>query len=446
MHKQSYAGGNGYPLVSPRLRWNSVRMDRVRHALGRPGRRPPLGWVGLVMLAAAAWCAPAHAGIDEERRTLEANAADLEQRLIRCECTYDHADVDAYLQSVADRLLATDPSPPPGPVRVRALKSTSFDAFALPNGAVFVTTAMLQRLDSEAQLAAVLGHELTHFTQSHLLLALRADRRASMWARAITGLLLAGTAVVAAHNNIVMVPVSTPMARGTDKASRAEWVSGYTPEQERDADREGMRRLIAAGYDPGERVTLFERVAAATREDGADQTAHFSSHWGPANRGPGDRVLAGNELAVASSDGLGAGRDAYLAHTAGVALDQVALLIRVGLPDRAVSTLGPELERADSARGRYLQGEIARRRNPSAAGELEALAAYERAQALPDPPPEAFREAGLIHRRRGERGDATRALQRYLELAPAAADGPLVRAYLAIAAGPAPTSVAEDPR
>lgn len=139
------------------------------------------------------------------------------------------------------------------------------------------------------------------------------------------------------------------------------------------------------------------------------------------------------------------GHDEFRERTQGLALDQVEVLLAADAPDRALGIVVPELERADSARGRYLQGEVARRASPSAEAETAALVAYERAQKLPDPPPEAFRRAGLIHRVRGEDAEARRAFQRYLELAPAAADAPLVRAYLAAAPVP-PPAAATPPR
>ena len=59
-----------------------------------------------------------------------------------------------------------------------------------------------------------------------------------------------------------------------------------------------------------------------------------------------------------------------------------------------------------------------------------ALVAYERALSLGDAPVSAYRQAGLLHRMRGESEAATLAFQTYLERAPGAVDAPLVRIYL----------------
>jgi predicted Zn-dependent protease len=398
-----------------------------------------------IVLAAMVWSAPLHADSTKQQRALEAEANELEQRLIRCGCTYDHPAVDAYLQGIAERLLATDAKPPPGPVRVRALKNTSSNAFALPNGAIFVTTALLQRLDSEAQLATVLGHELTHFTNGHSLQELQAERRKSMWSKALSAVFALGVGLAARDANAgrLAAAVSSDAGELWYLAS----VSGYSQDLEREADREGMRRLVAAGYDASEGVVSFERLAAAAHDEGSEEeTPYFSSHPRLLERIGSYRSLVDKELAAAVGGGRETGRDAYLAHTRGMALDQVSLLLDAQALDRALAILGPELERADSARGRYLEGEIARRRERSAAGEAQALAAFERAQALPDPPPEAFRQAGLIRRRHGDNGRAAQDFAHYLAMAPTAVDAPLVRAYLATQSAqmPAPPPAASQ--
>ena len=52
-------------------------------------------------------------------------------------------------------------------IRVRIVDSPSLNAFALPNGSIYINTGMLTRLDNEAQLATVLAHEGVHFTHKH---------------------------------------------------------------------------------------------------------------------------------------------------------------------------------------------------------------------------------------------------------------------------------------
>jgi beta-barrel assembly-enhancing protease len=396
------------------------------------------GWLAAVCLAAA--LAPGHGRAAPDtpadatlRHEIDLAADDLEQRLLRCGCTYDHPGLDPYLQEIAERLLTTDTTPARGPVRVRAFRNPDANAFALPNGAIFITTGLLQQLDSEAQVASVLGHELTHYTRSHALEERRNAQHAGIWSRGI-GLLLASTIAVLAHD-----PQAALLAANLSNTSADLWylssVSGYSQHLEREADSEGLRRMAAAGYDANEGIAAFEHLAAATKDD-AKATPYFSSHPRLAERIASYRLLIGSEYSNAVGSERRVGRDEYAAHTQGLTLDQVEILLAARRADRAAELLTAELGRGETARGRYLEGEVATQRLHTADGENQALAAYERAIALPEPPADALRQAAMIHRRRGEHADAAREFQRYLDLAPNADDAPLVRAYLAGQAAP----------
>jgi len=403
------------------------------------------GWLAALSAVAALWLArgivaTASAADATERQELQVAANDLEQRLVRCGCTYGHADLDAYLQGIAERLLATDPAPPPGPVRIRALKSAEANAFALPNGAVFINTALLESLDSEAQVATVLGHELTHFTRSHALQEASNAQHASVWTHAIALVFAAGLAAISRDPQVA--------AAAADLSSKSAdlWylstVSGYSQRLEREADTEGLRRMVAAGYDASEGVAAFEHLAAATRDDGKEHKPFFASHPRMTERIASYRQLIAGEYAGAVGAGHSIGREEYQSHTAGLALDQAEILLTAKQYERADTIVSAELSRTETARGRFLQGEITRARLRTAEGESQALTAYQRAAELPDPPADALRQAALIHRRLGDDEAARREFQRYLELAPNADDAPLVRAFLgdagAAAATPAP--------
>jgi beta-barrel assembly-enhancing protease len=401
------------------------------------------GWLAAVGAGAALWLMvgiPAIAGASDatDRQELQTAANDLEQRLVHCGCTYDHPELDAYLQGIAERLLATDPTVAPGPVRVRALKSPEANAFALPNGAIFINTALLQSLDSEAQVATVLGHELTHYTRSHALQESHRAQHTGVWTHAIALVFAAGLAAITRD------PQVAALAADLSGKSADLWyltsVSGYSRGLEREADTEGLRRMVTAGYDASEGVSAFERLAAATHDDGKGAKPFFASHPRLTERIASYRELIGGEYANAVGSDRRIGREEYLSHTRGLALDQVQVLLAAKQYERAEAMLTAELDHGETARARFLQGEIVRARLRTTEGENQALTAYQRASELPDPPADALRQAALIHRSRGDDADARREFQRYLELAPNADDAPLVRAYL----GDTTTPVAES--
>lgn len=129
------------------------------------------------------------------------------------------------------------------------------NAFALPGGPVFITEALYNRLENEAQLAGVLGHEIGHVIDRHGL-----QRLAK--ANLLQG--LAGAAGVAAEDG---------SGRGIGAAAAAAAVGqilqlGYGREDELESDNLGLGIIVAAGYDPSEMIRVMEILRDASGSGG----------------------------------------------------------------------------------------------------------------------------------------------------------------------------------
>lgn len=370
--------------------------------------------------------APASA---KEQRALDAANVDLETRIATEHLFYGNPALDQYVQGVAERLLAVDQTEPRS-VHVRVIKGVDGNAFALSNGSIYVTTALLATLDDEAQLAAVLGHELTHYINCHALRALREEHHQEMVAitkGTMVNLLLALVSYQISHGGYGGTPAIQPQ---TMQIWARAGISGYSRDLEREADDGGIRRMIAAGYDPSGALAALQHLAEQTATRPADETPLYASHPRIEQRMASYRDLLAGELATAA--GVGDRRhEEYRAQLAQLPLDQVELLVQAKAPDRAERLLAAEIATNDSGRAQFLLGELRRNHIPQTEATVQAaLLAYERAVTLGAAPVSAYRQAGLLHRMRGDSEAATAAFQAYLERAPAAVDAPLVRIYL----------------
>jgi predicted Zn-dependent protease len=119
--------------------------------------------------------------------------------------------------------------------RFHAVSEPVPNAFSLPGGEVYVTTGMLGLLQSEAELAAVLGHEVAHVDLRHCI-------ERYQYAARLKGV---GEAADAVRTLVTMQ---------------------YSRFQELDADEAGVRLSVAAGYDPRAAVDVFERLARIAGE------------------------------------------------------------------------------------------------------------------------------------------------------------------------------------
>ncbi len=142
-----------------------------------------------------------------------------------------------WLNLVAARLAAKGGLRRPGfHVTVQLVECPQINAFALPGGRLFVTTALLDFLQTEAEAAAVLGHELAHVDLGHCI----GRYQYELHAKKLGG-----------------VPLGALASLGA-----ALMLQGYRDEQELEADRWGMGLSAAAGYHPQAGEALFRRFAA----------------------------------------------------------------------------------------------------------------------------------------------------------------------------------------
>ena len=154
-------------------------------------------------------------------------------------------------------------------ITVILAKSPRIDARSFPAGTLIFFDGLLDAADSEAALAGIVGHELSHLDRGHQLLPIRRQKQMA--------------------NSLSNVSPSTDMSRwGMDIAKL--WSRPFRPEDERAADRDGVRWAHAAGYDSREMAKLFPKEKKQTT-DVADQlwAAYFRSH--PANRERYDAIM-----------------------------------------------------------------------------------------------------------------------------------------------------------
>ena len=148
--------------------------------------------------------------------------------------------------------------------------SNFIDAFALPGGHVYVGAGLLQLMDSEDELAGVMGHEIEHIDHYHCAGRVQQEE-------ALRRLPLGG---------LVALPVEL-------------FEAGYSKDEELEADREGTRLAVQAGYSANGALRMFEtfdrlhkeyQAKAKTPQDEAAQVAeqalegYFRSHPLPAER------------------------------------------------------------------------------------------------------------------------------------------------------------------
>ena len=146
----------------------------------------------------------------------------------------------------------------------------TINAFALPGGQIFITRALYDKLQTEGELAGVLGHEIGHVVARH-----SAEHIAK--AKLTEG--LTGAAVIAAYdpNN----PTSASRAQIAVLIGQLITLR-YGREDELESDYLGVCFINDSGYDPSELIRVMEVLASAST--GERPPEFFSTHPNPENR------------------------------------------------------------------------------------------------------------------------------------------------------------------
>ena len=204
---------------------------------------------------------------------------------------YPDTALQSYVQRAGAALAST--SERPGlQWTFRVVDDAAVNAFALPGGYVYVTRGLLTHLNSEAELAAVLGHEIGHVTARHSV---------SQMSKA--QLLSVGLVV-----GMILRPQLQNFG-GLAQAGLELLFLKYSRDDEKQADELGLRYLTRAGYDPRPMTQVFRTLERAA-EGGGRVPAWLSTHPDPGDRG---RLIAAaiTEL-PAGQAGARIEREAYL--------------------------------------------------------------------------------------------------------------------------------------
>src|SRR6478609_5488273 len=210
-------------------------------------------------------------GWEGEKKTVQKH----HQEIVKALGLYDDQAVQEYVNVVGQRV-----------ARVSDLPNEEFKFFVIDDEAInafttgccniYVNRGLLVNINSEAELAGVLGHEIGHVTARHP--ARRQTRGVAASLGAMAAAILTGSNAIGQLANI----------------GAAAWMNGYGRENEMEADRLGLKYMVKAGYNPesiGHVFTMFQMGEKFERQRAADEGREprlyhgvFSSHPSPDER------------------------------------------------------------------------------------------------------------------------------------------------------------------
>ncbi|MDX1694074.1 MAG: M48 family metalloprotease [Ketobacteraceae bacterium] len=207
--------------------------------------------------------------------------------------------LNRYIGEVGNSLAARTHRPDM-PYRFQAVNAVYVNAYAFPGGSIAVTRGILVSMDSEAELAALLGHELGHVNARHTA--------ARMSKGTLLNVALAGTSMVLGDS------AASGIAGQLGQLGGAALLAHYSRDDERQADALGMEYMVKGNYSPTGMVNLMEMLLNLSDHNPSTIEMMFSTHPMSRERYQNTTELAQSRWSFARDQNLG--RERYMDNTA----------------------------------------------------------------------------------------------------------------------------------
>lgn len=345
---------------------------------------------------------------DEEGLWMEFE--DIEAQINKSALLVREPDLNNYVNEIVCRVAAAYCND----FRVYLIRNPGFNASMTATGMMQIWTGLIVRASSTDEIAAVVGHEIAHYTRLHALERLRALKsKMAKGAFADLGLALL-TGVYGIAQMSAMLSFLT-----------------FNREQETEADLLGVRLLAAAVYDPHASYRVWQKVideeeaaVAKSEETGAFSKTHpeaqarmqYLKSWVSSEYGPPDAELVADQklIDVLNNNYLFLMEDQIDTNRFGRTQEILERHAEMGVEPSLV---------------RFFYGEMFRQRADP--GDIElAMSAYRHSIEGGKPPPEAYKNLGYLHLKTGDVEKAQDSFQQYLALDPDASDRAMIEFYL----------------
>ncbi len=211
------------------------------------------------------------------------------------------AELNAYVSGIG-RAMVPQTHRPDMPYSFRVVNATYINAYAFPGGSIACTRGILLNLDNEAELAALLGHEIGHVNARHTAEQMSKGQ--------LSSILVGGLSIIAD----VAAPGMGQVASTLGGAGAGAFLASYSRDNERQADALGTEYMVKAGYGPDGMVGLMEMLNSLNKSKPSSIELMFATH--PMSDERYQNAVQAVKTTYGSSRGLPLHRERYMDKTA----------------------------------------------------------------------------------------------------------------------------------
>lgn len=176
------------------------------------------------------------------------------------------ARLNQYINKVGQELAATSHRPQM-PFTFRGVNAAYINAYAFPGGSIATTRGILVELENEAELAALLGHEIGHVCARHT-----AEQQSK---GVLANILVAGASIA---TSAAGYGSAAGLVQDLGGLSAGALLASYSRDNEREADALGMQYMVRTGYNPDGMVGLMEILLENSKHKPSAIELMFATH------------------------------------------------------------------------------------------------------------------------------------------------------------------------
>ncbi|MDJ0698540.1 MAG: M48 family metalloprotease [Woeseiaceae bacterium] len=361
----------------------------------------------------------------QDESDLWESASRHEMRIRNSGTVFHDREVEAYLEGLAERLLGSSLDHLGIQLDFVLVAEPTLSGWVYPYGTIGIHTGLMVRMDNEAQLAAIVAHEISHFLQRHTYREmLDGDKQSALG----KGLGFLATVAIARETGTV----DTGIMDFTGELWTNLATSGYSKKNEYVADEEGLALMARAGLSIDEAIPAFQALAENEIYGAGDPRKMWSSHPRLESRIKNlQKEIKRAKRKKGYQQGITPETIDYDRKIAPILLINAKLDINEQKYSRARESLTRYLEAVpDDPEAHFLLGEAHRRQNPLGPDFSVPSAAYAQALVHDSGFAKAYRELGMAHRLSGRNEEAHKHFEKYLEIAGDAPDAGIIRWYM----------------
>ena len=366
----------------------------------------------LILFPLFLYCVTVFAQMNDREKMIMKQVAEAVQKIESSDLIIKNDSLTNYINSVALKLFGREIIDK-YKIDIKIIRDKDFNAFAFPDGHIYIHSGLLGQMDNEAQLAALIGHESIHVINGH---AFKGSKNLEDKANSIALL------------NILTAGIGGGLIGLAGSITGELSIYGYARDLETEADVFGLDYYIKAGYDPNESTVLFQHLIDQLKANKIEEPYYYSTHPKLSSRIEKYKELLNKNYRNVKSDFKN--ETVFYNNASFIIALSAEMMIAANQPQFAKKSIGRLLDRDSlSANNWYLRAEMQRKLSANAESD-SVVSLYSKSISCDSTFAPSLKRLGVIHYKKKDYRKCVEYLEKYFVMVPDDKDRKFLQSYI----------------